>query len=103
VSVQPEQRATHAAFNTNSGKNNANPLLVGNTFSFTAAANAAATTEDLFLDSKFQLDANAAPSCGTGLGALDPFAAFAHGAFDATFSNQLFSFDDYLHDPTSSS
>jgi hypothetical protein len=98
VSIQPEQRRPHASFNSNKTiTNNPNNMLVGNTFSI------ASHTEDLFLDQKFQLDTATAPSCGTGMGALDPFAAFAHGAFDATFSNQLFSFDDYLSDPTSSS
>jgi hypothetical protein len=98
VSIQPEQRKAHAAFNSNKTiTNNPNNMLVGNTFSV------APLTEDLFLDQKFQLDAATAPSCGTGMGALDPFAAFAHGAFDATFSNQLFSFDDYLTEPTASS
>jgi hypothetical protein len=98
VSIQPEQRKPKAVFNSNKTiTNNPSNVLVGNTFSV------APLPQDLFLDQKFHLDAVTAPSCGTGMGGLDPFAAFAHGAFDATFSNQLFSFDDYLTDPTSSS
>jgi hypothetical protein len=53
--------------------------VVGHTFSLPAHAQHAELLSD-------------APA-----GALD-YNAFAHGAFDASFSSQLFSFDDYIHD-----